>query len=71
MFFRRGGREEDDRLSEKIAIFTVGALLALLGMVLGNDWIVGVAALVLAAGVVIRFASRRAPSDDEQGPTPS
>lgn len=67
MFFRRGGAEEDDRLAEKIAIFTVGALLALLGMAIGNDWVVGAAALVLVAGIVIRFAPGRAPSDDERG----
>lgn len=66
MFFRREGREDDDRLTEKIALFTVGALLALVGMILQNDWVVGVAALVLAGGIFIRFAPRRDPPDDRQ-----
>lgn len=66
MFFRRGGGEEDDRLPEKIAIFTIGALLALVGMILQNDWVVGAAALVLAGGIFIRFAPRRDPPDDRQ-----
>ncbi|MBW3551854.1 MAG: hypothetical protein KY466_00015 [Gemmatimonadetes bacterium] len=66
MFFRRGDAEDDDRLPAKIAIFTVGALLALVGMILQNDWVVGVAALVLAGGIFIRFAPRRDPSDDPQ-----
>lgn len=67
MFFRRGDRY-DDRLPAKIAIFTVGALLALVGMILQNDWVVGAAAVVLAAGILIRFASRADTSDDDQEP---
>lgn len=54
MFFRRD-RSDDEWLQVKIGIFAVGAVLALLGMGLGNDWLVAAAAVVLASGVVLRF----------------
>ena len=53
MFFRRGSR--DDRWLEiKIILFGAGSLLAVVGMSLGNDWVVGAAGLLLAAGIVLR-----------------
>ena len=62
MFFRRGIR--DDRwLGLKIAFFSVGALLAVVGMSFRNDWIVAAAAFVLFAGFLLRFAPGR---DGEQ-----
>ena len=67
MFFRRGDTY-DDRLPAKIASFTVGALLAIVGMILQNDWVVGAAAVVLAAGILIRFAPRPDDADDEREP---
>lgn len=58
MFFRRG--LGDDRwLQAKLWIFTIGALLALLGMGLQNNWLMGLAGLVLAGGVLLRFLGRR------------
>ena len=69
MFFRRGDAY-DDRLPAKIAIFTVGAVLALVGMILQNDWVVGAAAVVLAAGIFIRFAPRPDVSDEDREPPP-
>lgn len=54
MFFRRD-RSDDDWLQIKMGIFAVGAVLALLGMGLGNDWLVGAAALVLLSGVALRL----------------
>lgn len=39
-------------------IFGVGAVLALLGMGLSNDWLVTLAAVVLASGVLLRLLNR-------------
>lgn len=63
MFFRRGIRA-DQWLSAKIALFTAGALLAVVGMVLRNDWVIGSAGLVLAAGIALRFLPRHEGGDD-------
>jgi hypothetical protein len=58
VFFRRGVSDDDPWLQVKLWIFTVGALLALLGMILQNDWLVGAAGVVLGAGVLLRFVGR-------------
>ena len=42
-------------LEWKVRIFVVGATLALGGMYLNRNWLVGIAILVLAAGVALRF----------------
>ncbi|HUG39005.1 MAG TPA: hypothetical protein VMM12_00885 [Longimicrobiales bacterium] len=66
MFFRRDARD-DAWLPAKVALFTVGALLAVAGMALGNDWVIGGAALVLAAGIGVRFLPREeAPEEEEE-----
>lgn len=57
MFFRRG-TSHGRWLQAKIWTFSIGALIALVGMVLQNDWIIGLAALILAAGVALRFLDR-------------
>ena len=59
MFFRRGvgaGRW----LEARIALFAVGALLALVGMGLRNDWVIGTAGVILAAGILLGLVARRA-----------
>ena len=48
---KRAGRY----LEWKVRMFAVGATLALGGMYLNWSWLVGVAILVLAAGVALRF----------------
>ena len=48
---KRAGRY----LEWKVRFFAVGATLALAGMYLDRRWMVGVAILVLAAGVALRF----------------
>ncbi|MFO7894967.1 MAG: hypothetical protein R6U63_14740 [Longimicrobiales bacterium] len=58
MFFRRGVGGDDRWLQAKLWIFSIGALLALVGMFLENDWLIGGAGLVLAAGLVLRFLDR-------------
>lgn len=59
MFFRRGVSDTDDHwLQVKLWLFGIGAVLALLGMGFQNDWLIGAAGLVLAAGVALRFIRR-------------
>jgi hypothetical protein len=54
-------------LVPKLWIFGIGALLALLGMALENDWLIGGAGVVLAVGIVLRFV-RRSPPDTASKP---
>ena len=56
---KRAGRY----LEWKVGIFAVGATLALGGMYLDQQWMVGVAILVLAAGMALRLL----PSGAEPG----
>jgi hypothetical protein len=66
MFFRRGVSGDDDPwVTEKIWVFTVGALVAMVGMLLDNNWLMGAAALLLLAGVVLRFVPRGRDGDGE------
>jgi hypothetical protein len=58
VFFRRGVPGDDPWTTEKIWIFTVGALLAMVGMLLDDRWIMGAAALLLLGGVLLRFVPR-------------
>ncbi|MGY8798871.1 MAG: hypothetical protein ACKVG4_08835 [Longimicrobiales bacterium] len=60
-------------LEWKVRIFGGGAVLALVGMYLGERWMTGLAILVLLTGLVIRVVLERNPSgslcaddDDEQ-----
>ncbi len=66
MFFRRTTRD-DPRLPAKIALFTVGALVAIIGMILENDWVIAAAAVILLAGIALRFVGR--PDNEEDGPS--
>lgn len=66
MFFRRGVADDDPWLQAKLWIFTAGALLALAGMLLENDWLMGAAGIVLLAGVLLRFVKR--PDDETAEP---
>lgn len=67
MFFRRGVADDDPWLDVKLWIFGLGAILALLGMGLRNDWLIGAAGIVLAVGVLLRFV-RRGPGDPPAPP---
>lgn len=64
MFFRRGVAEDDPWLQAKLWLFSIGALLALLGMGLENDWLMGAAGVVLLAGLVLRFVRHPGRPDD-------
>lgn len=67
MFFRRGVSEDDRFLRAKLWIFSAGAILALVGMGLQNDWLIGGAGLVLAAGIVLRLVGRGGADADGGG----
>ena len=67
MFFRRGVADDDPWLDVKLWVFSVGALLALLGMGLQKAWLIGVAGIVLGAGVLLRFVRRGTPEPPEHG----
>lgn len=64
MFFRRGVAEDDPWLQAKLWLFSIGALLALLGMFLENDWLIGAAGVVLLTGLVLRFIRHPGQTDD-------
>lgn len=66
MFFRRGV-SDDGWLQVKVWLFTLGALVALVGMGLRNDWLIGAAGLLLAGGVLLRFVDRDADAHDDPG----
>lgn len=64
MFFRRT-RRGDPWLPLKIILFSVGAILALAGMVLDSDLIILAAGLTLAAGLLLRFVPRGGEVEEE------
>jgi len=77
-FFRvsRERRGPDPHLNIKIAIFSVGAALALVGMALENRWFIYSAIGVLAIGVLLRLIALRREreheyQDDEPPSTPA
>lgn len=65
MFFRRGVADDDPWLRPKLWLFSIGAILALLGMGLENDLLIGAAALLLVAGLGLRFLKPRRTERDE------
>jgi hypothetical protein len=81
MFFRRGTSHHDDPwLTEKLWLFTAGAVTAMVGMLLDTSWLMAVGAFLLACGVLIRFLPRGehygeseekvGPGDTDPGETP-
>lgn len=63
MAFFRASREQrgpDPHTNIKIAIFSIGAVLALIGMFLKNNWFIYAAIGVLAVGVILRLVALRA-----------
>ncbi|NIP83236.1 MAG: hypothetical protein GWM90_30020 [Gemmatimonadetes bacterium] len=64
MFFRRDRPGEDPFLGPKLWLFGIGALLALVGMALENDWLIGAAALFLAGGILLRLLGGRRESGE-------
>lgn len=68
MFIRRGGSAEDPWLNEKLWIFTTGAVVALLGMLLDNLWLMAGAGVILAGGIALRFVPRGADRQTDGDP---
>lgn len=56
---------DDGWLQVKLWIFSIGAILALLGMGFHNDWLLGAGGIVLLAGVLLRFVDRKPGEPDE------
>ena len=65
MIFRvdRQRRGTDRWLELKLALFAIGAALALLGFALRREWLVDVAIGVLVVGFLLRLLRRRAPEN--------
>ena len=66
MIFRpsRDRRGRDRWLNIKVAIFCLGAGIALVGIASGKNWVVNLAIGVLAIGFLMRFLPRdRSPGD--------
>ena len=55
IFSSRRKRGPDENLSLKVQVFFVGAALALVGIGLDSSILVGVAIVILVAGVLLRF----------------
>jgi hypothetical protein len=71
LFFRRGSRTDDPWLTEKLWLFTLGAVGALLGMLLDNGWVMALGGVALAGGLILRLVPRgSAGAPVEQGADP-
>ena len=69
MFARRGGGR-DPHLEWKVRIFSVAAVSALLGMYFQERWMTGLAIVLLAGAMFLRFiggAEPEADDDDHDG----
>ena len=64
MFFRRGVADDDPWLRPKMWLFSAGAILALVGMGTSSGWIIGIAGVVLASGLLLRFVPHPGDSND-------
>ena len=63
MFIRRDRRGPDRWIELKAVLFTVGAVLAIVGMASGRAWLVWLAFAPLAIAFALRFAARRQDGD--------
>ena len=65
MFFDRG-RRAGRYLEWKVRLFSVAAVLALMGMYLDSSWMTVTATVILLAGLLLRFL----PNDGEEAGPP-
>ncbi|MGW8268234.1 MAG: hypothetical protein ACWGSQ_17845, partial [Longimicrobiales bacterium] len=65
---RRGSRGPDPFLGQKVQIFLAGAALALVGIGVDSSLLVGLAILILLAGVGLRFLAGRKPASSHPPP---
>lgn len=64
MFYRRHDQTDPRFLHLKMILFSVGAVLALAGMITGRDLLIGAAAVVLIVAFLLRLASSDSGEDD-------
>ena len=63
----REKRGPDRFLNLKVAIFSLGAGTALVGILSNRNWVINVAIGILLIGVILRFVGRdRTPPDSEE-----
>jgi hypothetical protein len=55
----RTRREEDRFLGQKLLVFVLGAVAGLAGMATSTDWLIYLAVLLLAVGLVLRAIDSR------------
>ena len=64
-------RRDDPFLEWKVRLFSVAAVLVLLGLYLDNRWVTGLAIAVLAVAMLLRFlpggSAHGASSEDQDG----
>jgi hypothetical protein len=68
IFARRGNRGPDPFLERKVQVLLAGGALALIGIGVDSSLLVGLAILVLLAGVVFRLLAGREAAADEEVP---
>ena len=68
MFRLDRSQQAGDYLVWKVRIFTVGAVLAMVGMYREERWMTGAAILVLLLGFVLRFLPGMSADDEGEGP---
>ena len=68
MFRLDRSQEAGDYLVWKVRIFTVGAVLAMVGMYREESWMTGAAILVLLLGFGVRFLPGVSGPDEGEGP---
>ena len=64
IFSSRRKRDPDENLSLKVGVFFAGAALALVGIGIDSSILVGLATVILVAGLLLRFLPGKPPSRD-------
>jgi hypothetical protein len=64
----RERRGEDSYLNVKVALFCLGAGIAMVGVASGKRWVINLAILVLLIGFVLRFLPK---SGESEAPPPN
>ena len=59
IFYSNEPRGPDPYLGWKTLLFGIGAIIGLGGIFSGRDWLIPVAIIILAVGVVLRIIGRR------------
>lgn len=65
LFMDRTHRGPDPWLKWKVRLFQVGAVLAVIGMVAEENWVVAAGTVVLAVGFSLRFVPHPSRKEEE------